>query len=182
MIPRSSGRIINIASIAGLGGNPPEMTDARLQHVSKGAVVNFTRTLAGEWGQYGITVNALAPGLLPEQDDARHARARSARTSWPRTRRCGRLGDDDDLKGAALLFASRRRQAHHRADAGGRRRRERACTAAEPTASHEVPASTSPSSSTLGFELHALRGRRGRDRARRCATSISTRGAWRTAA
>ena len=37
----------------------------------KGAVVNFTSTLAAEWGKYGINVNAICPGLLPEQDDAR---------------------------------------------------------------------------------------------------------------
>ena len=34
-------------------------------------MVNFTRALAGEWGVYGINVNALGAGLLPEQDDAR---------------------------------------------------------------------------------------------------------------
>ena len=62
--------------------------DGRLQH-EQGAVVNFTRTLAGEWGKYGINVNALAPGFFPskmtkgliEQDRRRkHGRA---------TRRCG---------------------------------------------------------------------------------------------
>lgn len=105
MIPRRHGRIINIASIAGLGGNSGLMKTLAY-NTSKGAAVNFTRALAGEWGEYGITVNALAPGFFPskmtkglmasigEEKLAAHAPLR-------------RIGDDDDLKGAALLFASR---------------------------------------------------------------------------
>lgn len=103
MIPRNSGRIINMASIAGLRGSSRMKTIA--YNTSKAAVMNFTRTLAGEWGPYGITVNALAPGMFPSKmtrgtlesvgQDALAARAPLRR-----------IGDDDDLKGAALLFAS----------------------------------------------------------------------------
>ncbi|MDO4969526.1 MAG: SDR family NAD(P)-dependent oxidoreductase, partial [Comamonadaceae bacterium] len=50
------GRIINLASIAGLGGNPTEMKTIAY-NTSKGAVLNFTRALAAEWGPHGITVN-----------------------------------------------------------------------------------------------------------------------------
>ena len=58
MIPRQSGRIINLASIAGLGGNPAGM-NTLAYNTSKGAVINFTRALACEWGKYNITVNAI---------------------------------------------------------------------------------------------------------------------------
>ena len=104
MIARKQGRIINIASIAGLGGNPPEMQTIAY-NTSKGAVVNFTRALACEWGHYGITVNAICPGFFPskmtrgtlenlgEEKLAAHAPLR-------------RLGDDEDLKGITLLYAS----------------------------------------------------------------------------
>lgn len=104
MIARRSGRIINIASIAGLGGNPVEMKTIAY-NTSKGAVINFTRALAAEWGPYGINVNAICPGFfktkmamvlietMGEEAMAAHAPLR-------------RLGDDEDLKGLCLLLAS----------------------------------------------------------------------------
>ena len=86
MIPRKSGRIINVASIAGLAGNSADMSMVAY-NTSKAAVVNFTRTLAGEWGKYGINVNALAPGFFPSRMTKGTARAVSAPTTWPATRR-----------------------------------------------------------------------------------------------
>ena len=104
MVPRRSGRIINIASIAGLAGNTAEMTMIAY-NTSKGAVVNFTRTLAGEWGKYNITVNALAPGFFPSKMTKGVLQQFGADNLANRSP-LRRLGDDDDLKGAALLFAS----------------------------------------------------------------------------
>jgi len=108
MIPKGRGRVINIASVEGLQGHHVSMGGMLAYSTSKGGLVNFTRALAAEWGRYGITVNALAPGYFP-----------SKLTEWILQRietyvvehtPLGKLGNDNDLKGAALLFAS---------DAGG---------------------------------------------------------------
>ncbi len=105
MIPRKYGRIVNIASIAGLSGNGPHSIQTIGYNTSKGAVVNFTRTLAGEWGKYGITVNALAPGFFPSKMTmgALESLGVDALSSKAPLQR---IGDDEDLKGAAVLFAS----------------------------------------------------------------------------
>ena len=104
MIPNRYGRIINLASIAGLRGNHgPSQTIA--YNTSKGAVVNFTRALAGDWGKYGITVNALAPGFFPSKMTLGTIKAVGA-DKLAAQAPLNRIGDDEDLKGAALLFAS----------------------------------------------------------------------------
>ena len=105
MIPRKSGRIINVASIAGLSGNSAVMKTIAY-NTSKGAAVNFTRALAGEWGQYGITVNALAPGFFPSKM-TKGLLAAVGEEKMAAHAPLNRIGDDEDLKGAALLFASK---------------------------------------------------------------------------
>lgn len=104
MIPNGGGRIVNVASIAGLGGSKDVQFIA--YGTSKGAVVNFTRTLAGEWGRHGITVNALAPGFFPSKMTAGILKTLGT-DKLAAAAPLGRIGDEDDLKGAALLFASR---------------------------------------------------------------------------
>jgi gluconate 5-dehydrogenase len=105
MIPRQYGRIINIASIAGLLGNPPGSMQTLAYNTSKAALINFTRTLAGEWGRYGITVNALAPGFFPSKM-TRGILEHLGEEKLARAAPLQRIGDDEDLKGATLLFAS----------------------------------------------------------------------------
>ena len=104
MIGRKSGRIINLASIAGLGGNPPEMQTIAY-NTSKGAVVNFTRALACEWGKYGIIVNAICPGFFPSKM-TRGTLENLGVDKLIANAPLRRLGDDEDLKGITLLYAS----------------------------------------------------------------------------
>ncbi|MGB9107738.1 MAG: SDR family oxidoreductase, partial [Telluria sp.] len=105
MIPRGHGRIVNIASIAGLAGNPPGTMQTIAYNTSKAAVINFSRTLAGEWGRYGITVNAIAPGFFPSKMTKGILAAVGA-DALAQQAPLRRLGDDEDLKGAVVLFAS----------------------------------------------------------------------------
>ncbi|WP_345062427.1 SDR family oxidoreductase [Acidovorax lacteus] len=104
MIARKHGSIINVASIAGLGGNPSGMNTIAY-NTSKGAVINFTRALAAEWGKYGIRVNAICPGFFPSKMTVGTLKALGEdklKAGAP----LGRLGDDEDLKGLCLLYAS----------------------------------------------------------------------------
>ncbi len=103
MIGRKSGSIINLASIAGLGGNPVEMQTIAY-NTSKGAVLNFTRALAGEWGRYGIRVNSICPGFFPSK--MANGLLEVIGPKLVEGTPLGRLGDDEGLKGLTLLFAS----------------------------------------------------------------------------
>ncbi|WP_027582662.1 SDR family oxidoreductase [Bradyrhizobium sp. Ai1a-2] len=104
MIPNRYGRIINLASIAGLRGSTGEIQTIAYD-TSKGAVVNFTRSLAGGWGRYVITVNALAPGMFPSKM-TKGTIDQIGISKLTANVPLQRIGDEDDLKGATLLFAS----------------------------------------------------------------------------
>ncbi len=104
MIARRSGRIINVASIAGLNGNPPFMQTIAY-NTSKGAVINFTRALGAEWGAHHITVNAICPGFFPSRMTA-GLLSTVGEDQMAAAAPLKRLGDDEDLKGVCLLFAS----------------------------------------------------------------------------
>jgi 3-oxoacyl-[acyl-carrier protein] reductase len=60
MLRQKSGRIVNVASVAGLYGNPGQMNYS----ASKAAVIGMTKTAAKELGRKNITVNAVAPGFI----------------------------------------------------------------------------------------------------------------------
>jgi NAD(P)-dependent dehydrogenase (short-subunit alcohol dehydrogenase family) len=103
MIPKRAGKIVNIASISGLSGNSLGVGTIAY-NTSKGAVVNFTRALAAEWGKYNINVNAICPGFFPSKMSRglleQIAPAVIAATPLQR------LGSDEDLKGTIVFLAS----------------------------------------------------------------------------
>lgn len=103
MIPKRYGKIINISSVAGLGGNPPGMSTIAY-NTSKGADINFTRALASEWGKYNINVNAICPGFFPSKMSA--GLLGSMEKMIVSMTPLQRIGGDEDLMGTAIFLAS----------------------------------------------------------------------------
>ena len=103
MVAQGSGKIINIASVAGLGGASAEL-QAIGYHASKGGVIAFTKDLACKWAPHNIQVNAIAPGWFPTHmsEWIIEHRKDSLLAKIP----LGRFGGDHDLKGAAVFLAS----------------------------------------------------------------------------
>ena len=104
MIPARYGRIINIASVAGLSGTHPDFMRTIAYNASKGGVVNFTRSLAAEWACYNITVNGIAPGVFPTK--MAKVMAETHKDTILQLTPLKRFGGDEDLKGVAVLLAS----------------------------------------------------------------------------
>ncbi|WP_088007335.1 SDR family oxidoreductase [Indiicoccus explosivorum] len=105
MIAQGCGKIINISSIAGLGGTDPRFMDTIGYNTSKGAVITMTKDLAAKWGQHNINVNAIAPGFFPtKMSKVLIERGGDQILNLTPLRR---FGTDEDLKGAALFLASK---------------------------------------------------------------------------
>lgn len=104
MIPARWGRIVNVASVAGLMASDPAVVRTVAYNATKHGVVGMTRQLAAEWGEHGITVNAICPGFFP----SKMTRA-TLDTTGEMVRKMTptrRLGGPEDLKGLAVLLAS----------------------------------------------------------------------------
>jgi NAD(P)-dependent dehydrogenase (short-subunit alcohol dehydrogenase family) len=105
MIEQGGGKIVNIASVAGLRGGPPEVMNALPYNATKGAVISLTRDLACKWARHGINVNAIAPGWFPTDMANFVLEAHGERLLDHIPLR--RFGGDADLKGAIAFLASR---------------------------------------------------------------------------
>jgi len=104
MIPAEWGRIINVASIAGLMGQDPRFAPTAAYTATKHGLVGLTRQLAAEWGVHGITVNAICPGFFPSK--MTKATLDKMSDSILEITPNRRLGNNEDLKGLAVLLAS----------------------------------------------------------------------------
>lgn len=104
MIPRQRGRIVNVASVAGMRGNHPDMMGTIAYNTSKGGVITMTRALAVEWARHNITVNAIAPGYFPTK--MTRGTLDYAQGLIEHETPLSRTGGPEDLKGVALLLAS----------------------------------------------------------------------------
>lgn len=99
--PKKEHRIINIASVAGLRVLP----QIGIYCMSKAAVVHMTKSMAIEWGRYGINVNAICPGYISTEINQSHFETDQGHAlinMLPRKR----LGHPEDLDGLLLLLAS----------------------------------------------------------------------------
>jgi NAD(P)-dependent dehydrogenase (short-subunit alcohol dehydrogenase family) len=103
MIAQRHGKIVNIASVAGLHGSPAAL-QAIGYHASKGGVIAFTRDLACKWGMHNIQVNAIAPGWFPTRMS--QAVLERNREAFLKSIPLGRFGSEHDLKGAVVFLAS----------------------------------------------------------------------------
>jgi gluconate 5-dehydrogenase len=104
MIDGSGGSIVNIASVAGLHGAPPEVANSVVYHATKGGVISFTRDLAWKWAPHGIRVNAIAPGWFPS-DMSNFVLERMGDELVNRVA-LARFGGPEDLKGPVVFLAS----------------------------------------------------------------------------
>jgi 3-oxoacyl-[acyl-carrier protein] reductase len=100
MLKGKRGRIINIASVSGLMGNPGQANYS----ASKAGVIGLTRTVARELASRGITVNAVAPGFIATEMAAKLGEdvLEQVKSQTP----LGRLGDPQDVADAVLFLAS----------------------------------------------------------------------------
>ena len=104
MKEQGGGKIINITSVAGFFGSPPEVQDTIAYNTSKGAVIAMTRDLAVKWARYNINVNAIAPGFFPTHMSS-GLLEKNKHMVLPRIP-MGRLGEEDDIKGVIVFLSS----------------------------------------------------------------------------
>jgi NAD(P)-dependent dehydrogenase (short-subunit alcohol dehydrogenase family) len=101
---KKPGRIINMSSIYGLAASSIYRLSAYA--ATKAGLANLTRQLAVEWAQYGILVNAIAPGWIPTEATEGGMAKPANRERMERATPLGRLGRAEELRGAVIYLAS----------------------------------------------------------------------------
>jgi NAD(P)-dependent dehydrogenase (short-subunit alcohol dehydrogenase family) len=102
MIKQKSGSIINIASIAGLGGYASSVPYS----VSKAGVILMTKTLAVEWGKYNVRVNAICPGVFSTDMTDAYLKDKQFKEMIKNKIPLGRYARSDELVGTVVYLGS----------------------------------------------------------------------------
>jgi NAD(P)-dependent dehydrogenase (short-subunit alcohol dehydrogenase family) len=104
MIKQKYGRIINVASIAGIIATMPDIQQTSAYNAAKGGLLSLTRALSAEWAQHNIRVNAICPGFFSSRmaDKVIEVAGDSIKSSSP----MGRIGNPGELKGVAVFLAA----------------------------------------------------------------------------
>jgi len=103
MIKQKSGNIINIASIAGIGG----YSQAVAYNASKAGVISLTKTLAVEWAQYNINVNAICPGVFATEMTKDFLENEEFKKNIKNNVPLGRYATPDEIVGTTIYLASK---------------------------------------------------------------------------
>lgn len=105
MLSQGKGSIINIASMSGMIVNTPQNQCA--YNASKGGLIMLTKSMATEWAQRGVRVNAICPGYMrTEMSEDRYQKKDPAIERWFAMTPMGRSGTADELKGIAVYLSS----------------------------------------------------------------------------
>jgi meso-butanediol dehydrogenase/(S,S)-butanediol dehydrogenase/diacetyl reductase len=102
MMAQKNGSIVHISSIAGLIALP----GVAAYNVSKGALNQFSRSIAVEYGSYGIRSNSICPGLIETDMTADLMKDASLMQEWSKEYPIGRFGKPEDVASACLFLAS----------------------------------------------------------------------------
>ncbi|RMD95549.1 MAG: glucose 1-dehydrogenase [Calditrichaeota bacterium] len=102
MVQRGGGSIINISSIGGISPEPY----LGIYSVSKAALISLTKVMAKEWGQDGIRVNAICPGLIKTKFSTALWKNEKIKKKVLQNQPIARIGMPEDVVGLALFLAS----------------------------------------------------------------------------
>ncbi len=102
MIPNKSGKIINTCSLGGILGIP----SAAAYSASKGGVMQMTKSLAGEWARFGVTVNAVCPGFVETPLIENEMKNEKWMAYMVMRTPMRRLAKPEDVAGSMLFLAS----------------------------------------------------------------------------